>query len=97
MISSVKIRDYLKSDKRDFKMFKIKLSDKEQQNINNLDIADSKGFNYCGDINSLDFDNFLILFEADARICHNKPMANIDLKNFMKSQQKVLDDFHEVF
>ncbi len=58
MISSTKIKDYLSSDKRDFKMFKIKLSKGEQQSISELEINSSNSLNYYGDLNSLDFEDF---------------------------------------
>lgn len=58
MISSTKIKNYLSSTNKDFKMFQIKLSESEQETISNLDINLSKSLNYCGDLKYLDFKDF---------------------------------------
>lgn len=58
MISSTKIKKYLSSTNKDFKMFKIKLSESEQKTISNLDITSSNTLNYCGNLKLLDFNNF---------------------------------------
>ncbi len=58
MISSTKIKDYLESNNRDFKMFKIKLSEGEKQSISDIEINSSNYLNYYGDLKSLEFQNF---------------------------------------
>ncbi len=58
MISSTKMRKYLKSDKRDFKMFPIKFTASESNAINNLSIKEEDNFDYCGNLESLDFEDF---------------------------------------
>jgi len=62
MISSTKMRSYLKSDKRDFKIFPIKFTASESNAINNLSIKESikesDNFHYYGNLNSLDFNDF---------------------------------------
>lgn len=58
MISSTKMREYLKSNKRDFKIFPIKFTPSESNSINNLSIKESDYFEYYGNLNSLDVKNF---------------------------------------
>jgi hypothetical protein len=58
MISSTKMREYLKSDKRDFKMFPIKFTDSESNAINNLSITNFDNFDYYGNLDLMDFKNF---------------------------------------
>ena len=58
MISSTKMRKYLKSNKRDFKFFPIKFTASESNSINNLSIKESNYFDYYGNLESLDFKDF---------------------------------------
>jgi len=58
VVSSTRIKRYLESDKRDFKVFKVKLSHVDVKAINELDIERTAEFNYYGKLKELDFQGF---------------------------------------
>ena len=87
MISSTDIRDYLESEKYDFKTFPIKLTDAEATVINNLQVAKQSYFEYFGGINLLDFEDFF------SKIGNDLKSVKIIEKVIRKITKKVLSGF----
>ena len=87
MISSTDIRDYLKSEKYDFKTFPIKLTDSESNVINNLQVAKQSYFEHFGDLNLLDFEDFF------SKIGNDLKSVKIIEKVIRKITKKVLSGF----
>jgi hypothetical protein len=93
MISSTKMRKYLKSDKRDFKFFPIKFTTSESNSINNLSIKKSDNFDYYGNLESLDFKDFfskvgennlknIKIIEKIIKKITNKVLVSFDMDHF---------------
>ena len=93
MISSTKMRKYLKSDKRDFKMFPIKFTASESNAINNLSIKEEDNFDYYGNLESLDFVDFFLkvgennlknikIIEKIIKKITNKVLVSFDMDHF---------------
>ncbi len=88
MLSSTKIRDYIKSDKYDFKMFPLKLSDNDKNTIANFKINSKNVFEYYGDLNSLDFKNFF------SKVGENNSKITKSIEKIIKKViKKVLSGF----
>ncbi len=103
MISSTKMRKYLKSDKRDFKMFPIKFTASESNAINNLSIKEEDNFDYCGNLESLDFEDFfskvgennlknIKIIEKIIKKITNKVLVSFDMDHFWISIRPFLPD-----
>lgn len=93
MISSTKMRKYLKSNKRDYKMFPIKFTASESNAINNLSIKESNYFDYYGNLESLDFKDFfskvgennlknIKIIEKIIKKITNKVLVSFDMDHF---------------
>lgn len=93
MISTTKMRNYLKSDKKDFKMFPIKFTTSESNAINNLSIKESNYFDYYGNLESLDFNDFfskvgennlknIKIIEKIIKKITNKVLVSFDMDHF---------------
>ena len=93
MISTTKMRKYLKSDKRDFKMFPIKFTASESNAINNLSITEYGNFDYYGNLDSLDFNDFfskvgknnlknIKIIEKIIKKITNKVLVSFDMDHF---------------
>lgn len=93
MISSTKMRKYLKSNKRDYKMFPIKFTASESNAINNLSIKESNYFDYYGNLESLDFKDFfskvgennlknIKIIEKIIKKITNKVLISFDMDHF---------------
>jgi hypothetical protein len=93
MISSTKMRNYLKSNKQDFKIFPIKFTASESNAINNLSIKESDNFDYYGNLESLDFKNFFSkigennlkntkIIEKIIKKVTNKVLSSFDMDHF---------------
>ena len=93
MISLTKMRKYLKSNKRDFKFFPIKFTASESNSINNLSIKKSDNFDYYGNLESLDFNDFfskvgennlknIKIIEKIIKKITNKVLVSFDMDHF---------------
>lgn len=103
MISSTKMRKYLKSDKRDFKIFPIKFTASESNSINNLSITEFDNFDYYGNLNLIDFKNFFSkigendlkntkIIENIIKKVTNKVLSSFDMDHFWISIRTSLTD-----